>query len=87
MLKMESVVSSLVAKVAEIANRSSVQKDIDTRADLMDTGYLDSLGLAILSLYVEEQYGIRMSGGELEELASIDAIAQTILSKSSLTEP
>lgn len=50
--------------------------------DLIETGYLDSLGLVELLLHLEQAYGVEFSMEELEidHFRSLDRIAQFIRS-------
>lgn len=51
---------------------------------LMENGVIDSLGIFRLVAFLEENFGVRVSDEEInpENLKSVDAIEQLLLSKS-----
>ena len=49
-------------------------------ADLFEGGYVDSVGLAELLAYIEEEFGVAVPDDDLlaEEFATIDGMAATV---------
>jgi len=52
----------------------------DTATDLMETGFIDSLGMIGIVTGIEERYGIEISGQDISKanFSSIDTIAALV---------
>jgi acyl carrier protein len=50
-------------------------------ADLFDGGYVDSVGLAELLAYIEEEFGVAVPDDDLlaEDFATIEGMARTVV--------
>jgi acyl carrier protein len=70
--------------VAELGDSAT---KLTTRDDLLESGFLDSAGLAQLVSYIEEQFDVEIEDEELvhENFRTIDAIVELIESKTEAT--
>jgi acyl carrier protein len=74
------ICESLKRKLAELSEGKLRAEQIDSRAHLLDYGYLDSLSAVMFLAHIEERYGVRIDDLEvLEKYYSLDAIVEHLL--------
>jgi acyl carrier protein len=77
-----SVLDMLRATVSRISRDHVPAADLDVRAHLLDSGYIDSLSATELLAEIERRYGVRI--GEMDivgRLCTIEALAREIESR------
>lgn len=54
--------------------------ELDPGYDLLEQGIIDSLGLLTVLVWIEEEFGVALDAGEIDEddLRSVDAICRLI---------
>jgi acyl carrier protein len=74
-----SAVDWLRANVSRISRDHVPPQDIDIRAHLLDSGYVDSLSATELLAGIERQFGVRIQEMDIVgRLCSIEALAREI---------
>ena len=74
-----SAVDWLRANVSRISRDHVPPEDIDIRAHLLDSGYVDSLSATELLAGIERQFGVRIQEMDIVgRLCSIEALAREI---------
>lgn len=76
----DSIREALKGKLAELSEGKLRADEIDSGAQLLDYGYVDSLSAVMFLAYVEERWGVRIDDMEvLEKYHSLDRIVERLL--------
>lgn len=73
----QNYIDDLTAYLREQTGRA----EIPPEAMILDSGLIDSFGIVLLVGFIEEKYGIQLSGEEMtaETLASVSSIADLLV--------